>query len=105
MVEGEVSACFAWAVGGDGIIECVKGFDNMRETVVDNGVKVGIEGLEDGDGAAVSTVFLWDKGSTCAFDGSWEDSCCKDDGDELFKELRPFWVKTGEYVQCEAFVA
>jgi len=47
VIEGEVSACFAWAVGGDGVIECVKGFDNMRETVVDNGVKVGIEGLED----------------------------------------------------------
>jgi hypothetical protein len=79
--------------------------DNGVKVGVDNGVKVGIEGLEDGDGAAVRTVFLWDKGSTCAFDGYWEDSCCKDDGDELFKELRPFWVKTGEYVQCEAFVA
>ena len=98
MVEGEVSAWFGCAVGGDGIFECVKGYDKMRKTVVDNGVKVGIEGLEDGDGATVSAVGLWDKGSTCAFDGSWEDSCCKDDGDELLKELRPFWVKTGEYV-------
>ena len=56
VVEGEVGSGFAFAVSGSGVIKNTYGFDSCRETIIDYAINVGVEGLEDGDGAFVGCV-------------------------------------------------
>jgi hypothetical protein len=71
------------------VIKNIKTFESRTEVGTDNGVKIGIQVLKNGDGSFVGRVGFVNESAPCDFKGRGKGTSGKDEGNKVRHKVGP----------------